>query len=63
MQHEFINGLIAGLLIGMLLGIWFYSKVLDKPEVQNNYNSKIKQKRGIFNNIFRRNKNEDLSNS
>lgn len=35
---------------GFILGLIFYAKVLDKPEIVNHIK---KQKRGIFRNIFK----------
>jgi len=43
--------------IGFVAGLFFYSKVLDKPETQYNgeVDIKIKQKKGRFRNLFKRN--------
>ena len=43
---------IAIFLLGFIGGIFFYSKVLDKPETQ--VNGSIKQKKGVFTNLFKR---------
>lgn len=42
-------GEILAAIGGFILGLIFYSKVLDKPEIVNHIK---KQKRGIFRNIF-----------
>ena len=51
-----IISLLIGALIGVFCGLWFHAKVLDKPEVENNFNSEIKNKRGIFHFLFNKKK-------
>lgn len=52
----YIVCVLIGLFIGLVVGLFLYSKFFDKPEIQHNYNDKlrIKQKKGIFTNWFHR---------
>ena len=55
-MNNYLLYILIGFIIGFIIGLFFYSRVLDKAEIENNYNSdvKIKQKKGLFRNIIDR---------
>ena len=56
MTSNVIISLLAGFIFGFCFGLWYQAKVLDKPEVENNFNAEIKNKRGIFHFLFNKKK-------
>lgn len=52
-----IDMFIYGMAVGVCIGMFIYARFIDKPEVVNNYNDKIKNKafgKGIIKNIFKK---------
>ena len=51
-MKKIIIGALIGLFLGFALGVWFYAKVLDKPEIVNNNDIKQKIKRNTIRDLF-----------